>query len=225
MRTRYEWPTGLARPLGTRPLLESWNARSDPAQVRLRSYRERIGEVAREPVALVRGPLAVALEIALDKAGDLDNYLPPVAAALKELAPVSFWALKRVGGESTLTLAEARPAFGHSAESGWAEVEARTTASATTTAWKEQVAAQAGRQESAGRRGPMEVEVSFFVSPQRNWTTLWKPALDSLGGILGNDSDRRWRPRDDRIVHLGLHRFVVPDLGHDVRLLVWWRDV
>ena len=110
-RTRYERANGSAQPLGTRPLLESWNARDDPAQVRLRTYRERIGKLAREPAALITGPLAVELKVALDsdaalmRFGDLDNYLTPVAVALKELAPVSFWGVKRVGGESTLTLA------------------------------------------------------------------------------------------------------------------------
>lgn len=155
--------------------------------MRLRTYRERVGELAREPAGLITGPLAVGLEVALDseaelmRFGDLDNYLTPMAVALKALAPVSFRGVKRVGGESTLTLAEARSAPGHSAEGGWAGVEVRTTASATATAWKEPVAAQVGRHQSADRRGPLEVEVSFFVSPQCNWTTLWKPALDSLG--------------------------------------------
>jgi hypothetical protein len=28
---------------------------------------------------------------------------------------------------------------------------------------------------------------------ERNWVTLWKPAIDALGGILGEGA-RRWHP-------------------------------
>jgi len=100
---------------------------------------------------------------------------------------------------------------------------ARLSASATSRAWKEGLATAVGRHESADRSGPLELRIRFGVSPQRNWVTLWKPAIDALGGILG-EGDRPWHPRDDRISLLVLERKLRPDLGWDVELDVGWSE-
>lgn len=106
-----------------------------------------------------------------------------------------------------------------------AQMRVRTTASAQTTAWKQQVhsacASAAPRDQIAGA---LAVDIHFLVSPQRNWTTLGKPAIDALGPVLGMPNPSKpFQPNDDRIVSLGLHRTIAPDLGHDIELEVYWQ--
>ena len=61
---------------------------------------------------------------------------------------------------------------------------ARTTASASTPAYKEQIlAAVAGAAELPA--GPVGIELAFVVGPGRNWLNLWKPTIDSLDPLLG----------------------------------------
>ena len=73
--------------------------------------------------------------------------------------------------------------------------------------------------------GPVDMHVGFVVSRARNWTTLWKPAIDSLGGILGMDDPRHpFRPRDDRIVRLAFHRTIDDSVGWNIHVGFWWRD-
>jgi hypothetical protein len=69
------------------------------------------------------------------------------------------------------------------------------------------------------------MELAFRVGPGREWTNLWKPAIDALGGILGLAGTRPWHPRDDRITALSLHRTIDDALVHAVELGVWWRPV
>jgi hypothetical protein len=61
---------------------------------------------------------------------------------------------------------------------------------------------------------------------QERHPNLWKPLIDSLGPILGEHPSRG--PHDDRIVDLGLHHHVEPDLGHGVTIHLWsttvWRE-
>ena len=64
------------------------------------------------------------------------------------------------------------------------------------------------------------------VNARRNWSTLWKPAIDALGPLLGSpDPERPYRPHDDRIVSLALHRGLDESLGHDVVITAWWHAV
>jgi len=53
--------------------------------------------------------------------------------------------------------------------------------------------------------GPLPLRIRFSVSSRRNWTTLWKPAIDALGPLLGMPVPARpFRPDDDRVVDLSL---------------------
>lgn len=71
--------------------------------------------------------------------------------------------------------------------------------------------------------GPVAVDIEFRVSDKRNWSSLWKPAIDALGPVLGiANPARSYMPNDDRIVSLGLHRHIDDSLGWDVELNVWW---
>jgi hypothetical protein len=93
---------------------------------------------------------------------------------------------------------------------------ARTTASASTAAYKEQIrAAVVGAAELP--TGPVKLELAFVVGHRRNWLNLWKQTIDSLDPLLGRTyPDRAWNPRDGRITELGMHVMVDPDVGNDV---------
>jgi hypothetical protein len=72
--------------------------------------------------------------------------------------------------------------------------------------------------------GPLELQLALAVASRRNWAWLWKPAIDSLGAILGIENPRKpFSTRDDRIVRLALHRTIDDTLGNRVRVGVWWR--
>jgi hypothetical protein len=97
-----------------------------------------------------------------------------------------------------------------------------TTAAADTRAFKEQVADAVPVLEAA--EDALEVQISYRLSSHRNWSTLWKPTIDALGGVLGiPDPARPFMPRDDRIVRLGLHRAIDASLGWDIAIAICWR--
>jgi hypothetical protein len=61
------------------------------------------------------------------------------------------------------------------------------------------------------------------VSSSRNWSTLWKPAIDALGPVLGiQDPAKPFRPDDDRIVDLAMHCTIDDALVNDVEIEAWW---
>jgi hypothetical protein len=70
--------------------------------------------------------------------------------------------------------------------------------------------------------GPLSVSLGLTTGAQRNWANLWKPLIDSLGPILGEDPNRPFHPHDDRVVDLSLHHHVDIEIGHDVIIDVWW---
>jgi hypothetical protein len=93
---------------------------------------------------------------------------------------------------------------------------ARTTASASTPAYKEQIhAAVASAAELP--RGPVRLELAFVVGPARNWLNPWKQTIDSLDPLLGRTyTGRAWNPRDGRVTELGMHLTVDPALRYEV---------
>jgi hypothetical protein len=152
--------------------------------------------------------------------GDLDNYLFPIA---RRLGPARFdavFASKRHSEHSWIAVAPSRLLTGVREPS----MEVRTTASASTKAWKEQVhAGCASACGSEAAEGAIEVDLEFRLSPERNWSSLWKPAIDALGPLLGYRDPRRvFTPQDDRIVRLGLHRALDPALGWHIIVRGWW---
>jgi hypothetical protein len=222
----YGWPAGRRFEL-SRPLLASWDAATSPAQVRLRAYRDELRLAIAPGLASGGERFALGLHIGLPPGselgagGDLDNFLTPLTDALGRDRFVSVSASKAIGGQSHVAVGPAERAR---LEAEWtlaAEIETR--GSSARSAWKAEIADQVPPQQSAETREPLELQLSFRLSPERNWPVLWKPAIDALGAILGNDSNRQWHPRDDRIVRLGLHRALDETLGWGVRIAVWWR--
>jgi len=220
---------GFEIALSFRPLLESWDRKAARSQVRLEEYRQKIAALAAPALAGLEPPLALGFYVAgreeVARGCDLDNFLTPVVKALGGGNAFSFvWAERgRVDDVSRLTLLEASDTrLDFAGEPS--HVAARLTGSYEKEAWKAALAAAAGRHESAMRSGPVELGIRFGVSPERtNWVALWKPAIDALGGILG-DGDGCWNPNDDRISLLVLQRQLRIELGWDVQLDVWWAE-
>ncbi|WP_206779044.1 hypothetical protein [Frankia sp. CpI1-P] len=95
-----------------------------------------------------------------------------------------------------------------------------TTASADTTAFKEQVRDQITAASPLSGRG-VALQLAFVVGPRRAWPNLWKATIDALGSILGRDDGaREWNARDGRIIDLGLHCAVDPAAGDGVTIAI-----
>lgn len=220
---RYRRPARTVLQLGLEPLVESWDSSSHPAQQRLTEYVDAVRAICRPTIEAIRDPLAVLLVVGRERvrAGDLDNFLTPVARALPSERVVSMHAIRDPASPSAIAIAAAAPDEAPPAPAS-DFVTARTSASATTSAWKQQVASQVGVHPASHSSAPLGLEITFRVSAQRNWVTLWKPAIDALGGILGLVGDRPWHPRDERIVSLALHRQLDPAIGHAVKMGFWW---
>jgi hypothetical protein len=205
------------------PLVQQWERNDHPAQVRLKAYLDRVLGILGDRTA--GDDLALCLSVGrthiepLDSDGrDLDNYLQPLAYAIGAAKLSAVFGRKIRSIESTVALTPARrrpepPDDPH--------LIIRTKGSAAAVAWKEQIhdaCAGVFREPTAG---PVALTIRFGVSAGRNWATLWKPAIDALGPMLGMPHPNRFRPRDDRIVALDLHRAVDDGLGDDVVLEMW----
>jgi hypothetical protein len=223
----YEPPDAAAIPLGETPLLESWDSHSAPAQIRLAGYVTRLNALVAGALDGVAGPLAVELVIGRERwtPGDLDNFLTPVARAVGRADVVSYRSHRDDRAPSSISVGLARPSPPPGPGSGWDLAVAETTVSAQTATWKQSVSDQVGRHPTAEGDELLELVLCLHVGPGRNWISLWKPAIDALGGILGLTGTRAWHPRDDRIARLALHRTVDPALGWNVRVGVWWRPL
>lgn len=183
-------------------------------------------EDAEPALARIAGDVAVELSVgvpegsSLTEGGELDNHLLPLVSRLGQRRVPAVFAHKRHASASTLTFeaARLRP------DDEPPRMTARLTAAVEDVAWKEQLRdACAAVDHAPPARGPLSLDLAFTVSSLRDWTSLWKPALDSLGPVLGvADPDTPWAPRDDRVVSLGLHRTVDGSVGLDVVLSAWW---
>ena len=209
--------------LETAPRLASWMAMGHPDQVRLGAFLDHAEAAIAPKISRLQEPLALHLDIGLPPSTellehhDLDNYLYPLATRLGSRRFGSVWATKATAADSWISVDSVRTA---EAPPGAPVYRVRTTRSAETPAWKQEIREQlAGAEELSP--GPVELQLSFAVGPARNWANLWKPAIDSLGSLLGlSDPGKEWNPRDGRIVRLGLHREVASALGHEVEIAI-----
>lgn len=221
----YQLPDVPGVELKRPPLLESWNAREHPDQLRLNRFLDEVEDAL--ALSGAEGNLVLELQVGLPQSrplmsggGDLDNYLFPIARRLGAERFDAVFGAKRHGAASTLAATQARPI----AAQREPDMVVRTTGSASTRAWKQQVRdACAIAVPGEPIRGAIGIDIEFRLSPARNWSTVWKPAIDSLGPLLGVPNPHRpFTPNDDRIVRLGLHRSLDASLGWDILLSVWW---
>ena len=212
----YARPEGDNQQLRVAPRLASWNKADHPDQVRLRAFLDDTEALL--AASRVDGPWALRLDVGLPTGrdlldmADLDNYAYPLASHLKDPGLVSVWCTKQHSEQSFVRIEAAREMPPPSTD----VLVARTTASASTLAYKEQIhAAVAGAAELPA--GPVRLELAFVVGPGRNWLNLWKPTIDSLDPLLGRARPgRAWHPLDGRITELGMHLTVDPAFRHDV---------
>ena len=216
----YRRPEGEGTALRKVPRLASWNKSTDPDQVRLRDYLEDTAQLV-PPRLTASGPWALLLEVGLPATrdlvdmADLDNYAFPLATRLRNEDLVAVWCTKRHAETSRVLAAPA-----HETTGPGTTYTVRTTASTSTTAYKEQVRSAVAHAAEIPT-GPVQLQLAFVVGPQRNWLTLWKPTIDALDPLLGRTrEDRDWHPQDGRITDLGLHVTVDASLGHDVLLSI-----
>jgi hypothetical protein len=222
---RYAWPTTPQHQLAGPPLLESWDGKQHPSQIRLVAYVDDHRALLATDLAANEGePLAMALAVGrppsanLFATGDLDNHLTPVARAVAGAPVVSFWAAKRHAAASTIAIGRATRV--EATERPW--IRAEMNASAQSAAYKQELADQVGVHDAAMSNDPVELEICFRVGSHRNWVSLWKPTIDALGGLLGvPDAARPWHPNDGRIVRLGLHLLPDESIGHRVFVTLW----
>ncbi|MFI8183384.1 hypothetical protein ACIF70_23095 [Actinacidiphila glaucinigra] len=233
MATLFSVPDG-ERGLPERPVVESWDAAGHPGRIGLRAFLDALVGLVGPTVNGREGDLALALTVGLDdkvpltRGGhDLDNYLFPVVRALGPERFAAVFARKHHAPSSTIAIGPAVPVDSAADWQGEPQLSVRTEVSASSTAWKAAV------HEACRAAGPalppgvaVELHLRFEVSAQRNWSTLWKPAIDALGPLLGiPDPERPYRPHDDRIVRLALYRALDESLGHDIVIAAWWRAV
>jgi hypothetical protein len=219
---------GLRLTLTTEPVLESWNAGDHPDQLRLRAYLDEVADQLKAKDWDPHEPLAIELVVGLpeplplDRGGrDLDNYLYPLARHLGAHRIAAVFGRKVRQHGSTIAVDNAVPADDPDTP---ALLTVRTRVSAESAAWKQAIHQACRNAVTAPLPpGPVALQLVFGVSSGRNWATLWKPAIDALGPVLGiPDPARPYQPNDDRIVDLSLHRHIDDSIGHDVIIEARW---
>ncbi|MDV3135003.1 hypothetical protein [Mycobacterium sp. 29Ha] len=212
----YSRPEGDKLGLRVAPRLASWEKADHPDQVRLREYLADTEALL--AASRVHGPWALRLDVGLPSGrdlldmADLDNYAYPLANHLQDPGLVSVWCTKQHSEQSFVRIEPARETAPPSID----VLVARTTASASTVAYKEQIDATVAF-ASELPPGPVRLELAFVVGPGRNWLNLWKQTIDSLGPLLGRTYPwQPWHPLDGRITELGMHLTVDPAFRYEV---------
>jgi hypothetical protein len=212
----YARPEGDSLQLRVAPRLASWEKADHPDQVRLRAYLDDTEALL--AASRIDCPWALRLDVGLPSGrdlldmADLDNYAYPLACHLRDLGLVSVWCTKQHSEQSLVRIEPAREIAPPSMD----VLVARTTASASTVTYKEQIDATVAF-ASELPPGPVRLELAFVVGPRRNWLNLWKQTIDSLDPLLGRTYPHRpWHPLDGRITELGMHLTVDAALRYDV---------
>ena len=226
MSLRYCRPAAEPAVVASHPVLAG--GRDHRGQDRLAAFLNAVDEEAEPALARIAGDVALELTIGLPpsqpltRRRDLDNYLLPVVARLGQRRVPAVFARKRHADTSRLTLEPAR----YLVDDRPPALQVRAVGSPETPAWMEQVrdACTAAVGGVPPHPGTAALDLAFVVSSLRNWTTLWKPAIDAIAGpLLGvPDPDIPWSPNDDHITRLGLHRTIDDSVGYDVVIAAWW---
>jgi hypothetical protein len=211
--------------LDTHPVLESWNRKDHPDQIRLLAFLDSVERAVSDQVDRPH-PWAVVVHIglpertALQRGHDLDNYLFPIARRLGAQRIQGIYGRKRTAASSHIGITSAVPVEAARPS----DICVRTTASASSSGWKGQIHdACRNAVERPLPVGDVGLAMRFTVSTRRNWSTLWKPAIDALGPVLGIPNPARpYHPNDERIVDLSLQRVIDDGYGDLVLVEAWW---
>jgi hypothetical protein len=228
----YARPEVVGSMLRVEPALASWDRAGSPGQVRSAVFVAEVHSAIAGQLRITPDPLAMRLDIGLPGTvsvlalHDLDNYLFPLVPKFTEGTGRQFasvWATKRQSPMSSIAVCQAHTI--HDPGGGYCS-QVRTTASASTTAYKRQIADQITAARLLPDDGGLALQLAFVVGPGRAWPNLWKATIDSLGAILGRDQGAgEWNVRDGRIVDLGLHCVVDPAGGNEIVIAIRARVV
>jgi len=143
---------------------------------------------------------------------DLGNFLFPIVHRFGPRHFVAAFGHKVRRLRSTLRLGVAVPADA-SLVAGWHHAAVSTGFNDETAAWKHEVAAALPLDAAELPPGAVDLQVRLQGGRRKlltgNWQEYWKPTIDALGRILGEENPMRpYHPRDDRITNLGFHRFI-----------------
>lgn len=217
---------------GLHPVLESWNSKTHPDQIKLQTYLDSL-QSALAPILANRTELFLHMEIDVANPRhllhnhDLENYLTPVVRRLGASHFILVSAIKRVGSGSQLTIGIAQSLSSPTQMKTWNHFSCSPHGSASSRQWKIALqAALAHTHPSLLPPGPVEVQLAWRCSPNRNWVNLWKPTGDTMGPVLGiPNPSQPFNPADDRITSLSLHLNTDTTMGHDVDVGMWWRPL
>jgi hypothetical protein len=214
---------------GFHPVPAQRDATDRAAQARLHGYLTRLtGQLLPLPSASL--PLFLHLHVAVPRATnllhgyDLERFLTPLFGARWLTAGrfVLVMGTKSAEGTSRLSigLASELPAS-RSAPAG-----SRTTPAAAPASpeWIEQLRRALARVEPVPLPdGPVRLLLEFACAQNRNWVSLWRPAGEAMGPILGYDrSLDAHHPRTDRLMHLEFHRRLDDRLADAVEVVYRW---
>lgn len=222
----YARPEFVGSTLSVPPALASWDTAGSPGQVRSAAFAADALAAVAEPLRVTPDPLGLRMDIGLPDIvpllalNDLDNYLFPLVPKLTKGTGRQFasvWATKRHAATSSVAVC---PTHTVQDPGGVYSLQVRTTASASTTAYKRQIRDQITAAQPLPDGG-IALQLAFVVGPRRAWPNLWKATIDSLGSILGRDAGaREWDARDGRITDLGLHCVTDPFAGNQVTIAI-----
>jgi len=212
------------------PRLESWNAKSDPDQVKLQNYLDDIqrnfGTLPPHSDLFLHMDIDVQKQNNLFHHHDLDNYLYPLVNRIGTANFKFVSATKRVGGGSWLLIGQAKMLAEIAEKETWRYFSYDADSiSVQKASWKNQLReALKSRQNQQLNPGGVEVQLIWHCTSHRNWATLWKPTIDAMGPVLGEPfAHRPFYPNDDRIVSLGLHLNIDDMIGWSVYVGMMWR--
>ena len=216
--------------ISIQPRLASWDSTSHPAQIRLQAYLDEV-EGALGPRLTGHRRCYLSMEIGLPEEidilrhHDLENYMTPLALRLPGRTICLASAVKRVGGQSRISVGTVVPLNQPPGE--WRQASVYCTGSYEKKEWKDRLRNSILSQKvESGHAGPLEMHTMWRCdATRRSWIYLWKPTGDALGPIVGEPNPSRpFNPADDRIVSLDLHLTDDDRAGYDVEVGVWWRQ-
>ncbi len=215
------------------PLKASWEKSTDPSQVRLRDYRQRVHESLL--AARVHDALYLDLRVALPDSvnllngNDLENYLTPPfeCGCLPATQFRLVTAEKSSGGNSRLAvgIAEAIDPSSEMRDFCHFSIYPKTTPAKDHDFKNELHNAVAACGHSSLPDGEVELHVAWKCAlGRRSWFRLWKSTGDSMGFILGAYKRKnQFDPKDDRITKLVFQFHPDESLGDQLQIGMWWR--